>query len=170
MVFPNAIDLEITQRCSLVTKVQFFGDATTRVIARDDADLQTMQTEIIERTSESENERFRHVSVTSLCTVDPVPDVCVLKWTPLDIAQIQFTSKSIVHEKPESIAGSELPLSVTYTTTTDERPSIYHHIGDGARLPFGQPLARTDSNPMPLLEVIRAKRAQRHPRAAQDEI
>jgi hypothetical protein len=83
VVFPVSINLKESLRETFIAKFQLFDDTTTRGVARNNRDFESVQVEIIEAVLRQHNNGFWGVALTSARFIDPVTNASSLKRAPL---------------------------------------------------------------------------------------
>lgn len=117
MVFPYTVDLEVAASSSLIAKPELLGHPSACGIAGDDGRLDPMEMEFLEGEAGNHDEGLRNVPTTGLSFVDPIPDVGVLERSSLDRVEVDLSGEDPLDEHTESVAGPELPLTLTGRTS-----------------------------------------------------
>ena len=94
------------------------------VVARDDADLDSVQAELFERVLEHHHDRLGDVAATGLGLIDPVTDGSGLERAAHDVVEIDLAGEVIVDEQSERVTDTRLAITIPHVATGREGITI----------------------------------------------
>src|SRR5215207_4621792 len=103
VVLPDAVDLEEALGEALAPDVEFLDDPPAVGVARNDADLEPMELQLLEGEAHEHGYRLGDVGLTGTLAVDPVTHGCALQRATRDVVEIDFAGQLIVDEHAERV-------------------------------------------------------------------
>ena len=149
---------------------ELLHDPAAALVARHDADLQSVQRQLFEPELHDHGDGFGDVRIAGLALIDPVPDGARLHRAADHVVEVDLTDHLLVDEQPELVGGPGGAVAVALLTARREGAAVGDGIGlvqRPTRLPDGQPLGVAEAHLAPRAEVVGRQRSQHHPPAVQ---
>src|SRR5215212_5180895 len=103
VILPHTVDLEEALGETFAADVELLHDASAVGIARNDADLEPVQLQLLEGEAHQHDDGLGDVRLTGAFTVDPVADGRALQSTARDVVEIDLAGQLLVDEDAEGV-------------------------------------------------------------------